>query len=69
MFSNNFNYNKIVYLEILDNTIKNYRRDVLNIMCNHMTNGYITFDDYHNIYNKENFNLIKYYNYYHKMIF
>jgi hypothetical protein len=69
MFSNDINYNKIVYLEILDNSIKNYRRDILNVMCTHLINGDITIDYYNNIYNKENFNLIKYYNYYYNMQF
>jgi len=67
MFSNQFNYNKIIYLEILDNTIKNHKKNVLNIMCNYLHNGIISYDDYYNIYNKNHFNLYKYYNQYYNM--
>jgi len=64
MFSNPFNYNKIIYLEIIDNTIYYYKLNELNHKYNLLSLNLISFNDFHSIYNKYLFDLYKSYNYY-----
>jgi hypothetical protein len=61
-------YNYKIYLEILDNTINNYKRDILMkktylLLSNNLDDFY----EYYNNYNKYYFQLVKYYNYYYKL--
>ncbi len=63
------NYNKIIYLEILDNTINEYKKEVLVPKSNEMIKDgtYETYKYYYENYNKYVFKLIKEYNYYYNL--
>ena len=63
MFQNKFNYNKKIYLEIIDNTIIDYRINILIPKFNLFKSQQISYDIYYNIYNKKLFDLYKLYNY------
>jgi len=64
MFSNPFNYNKIIYLEIINNTIYDYKKIELNQRYYELSLNLISFNNFHSIYNKYLFDLYKSYNYY-----
>ncbi len=64
MFSNPFNYNKIIYLELLDNTIYYYKTTELNHYYHLLSLNLISFNQFHSIHNKYLFDLYKLYNYY-----
>jgi len=65
MFNNLFNYNKIVYLEILNNTIKEYKNNILNHHYNIMVSNPDYYDVFYKVYNVKYFSLIKSFNYYY----
>lgn len=60
-------YNYKIYLEILDNTIINYKRDILMKQFELFRKGELEFDIYYKKYNKYNFDLIKNYVYYNNI--
>lgn len=61
-------YNYKIYLEILDNTINNYKRYIL-IEKTYLllSNNLDDFNEYYNNYNRYYFELVKVYNYYYKL--
>lgn len=60
-------YNYKIYLEILDNTIINYKRDILMKQFKLFTKGELEYNIFYNKYNKYNFELIKDYVYYYNI--
>jgi len=46
-------YNKIIYLELIDNTIKDYNKELM-IKLKQMINDEITYQAYYMIWNKKN---------------
>ncbi len=56
-------YSKIIYLELIDNTIRDYNKE-LDERTNEMLKGLIPYNDYHLIWNKKKFDLIKQWNYF-----
>ncbi len=57
-------YNKIIYLEMIDNTIHEYKKNILISKYGEMLKGIITHRDYYDNYNSYVITLIKKYNYY-----
>lgn len=66
MFNNNYNYNKIIYLNYLDFLIIDYKINCLYKKFKKLNENNIK--DY-NIYYKYYNNLLKYYNYIYKINF
>ncbi len=56
-------YNKIIYLELIDNTIKNYNKELM-IKFKQMINEEITYQEYYMIWNKKKFDMIRQWNYF-----
>lgn len=72
MLQTRFNYNKVVYLELLNNTIRDYKNKVLIHHYNKIVSVLVareTNPDYYNefyrVYNTEYLRLVKFYNYYY----
>ena len=63
------NYNKIIYLEMIDNTISRYKKEVLMGKYKEMLEGFISYRDYYDNYNDYVIKLIKTYNYYQQLQF
>ena len=56
-------YNKIIYLELIDNTIKDYNKELM-IKLKQMINEEITYQEYYMIWNKTKIDMIKEWCYY-----
>ena len=69
MFNNFFNYNKTIYLEILNNTINDYNHNILKYKFNDFRNNYLSRRDYYDIYNHKYLQLCKYFSYYYCLNF
>ena len=71
MFNNPFEYNKTIYLILLDNKIREFKKNILipeyeKILLSNSQKDYKKFYD---ISNKKYINLIKDYNYFLNLIF
>lgn len=62
MFQNRFNYNKVVYLELLNNTIRDYKNKVLIRHYNEMVSNPDYYNEFYRVYNAEYLRLVKFYN-------
>lgn len=60
-------YNKRVYLSLLDGLIDTYNK-VLNEKVKEMMREEISYEEYDMIWNKKKFDMIKEWNYYNKII-
>jgi len=61
-------YSKIIYLELIDNTIRDYSK-ILNEKTKEMMSGNISYEEYDLIWNKKKFDMIKQWNYYYNLSF
>ncbi len=61
-------YSKIIYLELIDNTIRDYSK-VLNEKTKEMMSGNISHEEYDLIRNKKKIDMIKQWNYYYNLSF